>query len=221
MRLGDGVANSVKDHVDYMREISGDDTKVPVISEYGIFRSMNPMVRSQSHALYIARAIMEYAEQGSPYIQKHCLVDYYSSGAASLGPTQQAVIQAVAQGNLDSQKDGTASFKFFSTPSARIFEMLNSSFGSKMVDVALSNESTLSNGVSQHSVMASTDSNGTVYLAIVNFGLERCGDRRFERFPYQQGRSVRERCGLDWEDCQGPDAFRCKLRSGERSCPPR
>lgn len=171
MRLGDGVANSVKGHVDYMREISDDDSKVPVISEYGIFRSTNPMVRSQSHALFIARAIMEYAEQGSPYIQKHCLVDYYSSGADSLGPTQQAVIQAVAQNNLDSQKDGTGPFKFFSTPSASIFEMLNSSFGSKMVDVALSNESTLSNGVSQHSVMASTDSNGAVYLAIVNLGL--------------------------------------------------
>lgn len=171
MRLGDGVANSVKGHVDYMRKISGDDSKIPVISEYGIFRSTNPMVRSQSHALYVARAIMEYAEQGSPYIQKHCLVDYYSSGADSLGPTQQAVIQAVAQDNLDNQKDGTGSFKFFSTPSASIFEMLNGNFGSKMVGADLSNESTLSNGVAQHSVMASTDANGTVYVAIVNLGL--------------------------------------------------
>lgn len=171
MRLGDAVANNVEDHVDYMRKVSGDDSKVPVISEYGIFRSTNPMVRSQAHALFIARAIMEYAEQGSPYIQKHCLVDYYSSGADSLGPTQQAVIQAVAQNNLDDQKDGTGPFKFFSTPSASIFEMLNGSFGSKMVDVELSNESTLSNGVPQHSVMASTDADGAVYVAIVNLGL--------------------------------------------------
>lgn len=171
MRLGDGVANSVKGHVDYMREKSDDDSKVPVISEYGIFRSTNPMVRSQSHALYVARAIMEYAEQGSPYIQKHCLVDYYSSGADSLGPTQQAVIQAVAQDNLDNQKDGTGSFKFFSTPSARIFEMLNNNFGNKMVGATLSNEAMLSNGVSQHSVMASTSEDGTVYIAIVNLGL--------------------------------------------------
>ena len=171
MRLGDGVADRVQHHVDYMRTVTGDKTKVPVISEYGIFRSTNSMVRSQSHALYIARAIMEYAEQGSPYIQKHCLVDYYSSGADSLGPTQQAVIQAVAQDNLDNQKDGTGSFKFFSTPSASIFEMLNGNFGSKMVGVDLSNESTLSNGVAQHSVMASTDDNGTVYVAIVNLGL--------------------------------------------------
>ena len=47
-------------------------------------------------ALYIARAIMDYVELGSPYIQKHCLVDWYSSGADSLGPTQQAVIQALS-----------------------------------------------------------------------------------------------------------------------------
>lgn len=171
MRLGDSVASSVEGHVDYMRKISGDDAKVPVISEYGIFRSTNPMVRSQSHALFIARSIMEYAGQGSPYIQKHCLVDYYSSGADSLGPTQQAVIQAVAQSNLDDQKDGTGPFKFFSTPSASIFEMLNGCFGTKMVGTTLSNESTLSNGVPQHSVMASTDVNGTVYVAIVNLGL--------------------------------------------------
>ena len=58
MRLGDGVANNVQRHVDYMRKVTGDNTKVPVISEYGIFRSTNTMVRSQTHALYIARAIM-------------------------------------------------------------------------------------------------------------------------------------------------------------------
>ena len=45
MRLGDGVANNVQRHVDYMRKVTGDNTKVPVISEYGIFRSTNTMVR--------------------------------------------------------------------------------------------------------------------------------------------------------------------------------
>ena len=171
MYLGDGVAEKVQHHADYMHKVTGDNTKVPVISEYGIFRSVNPMVRSQTHALYIARAIMDYAELGSPYIQKHCLVDYYSSGADSLGPTQQAVIQAVAQDDLNNQKDGTGDFKFFSTPSARIFQMLSGGSGSKLVEATLSNEAKLSNGVSQHSVMASTDANGTVYIAIVNLGL--------------------------------------------------
>lgn len=171
MRLGDGVADTVRHHVDYMRQVTGDATKVPVISEYGIFRSTNSLVRSQTHALYIARAIMEYAEQGSPYIQKHCLVDYYSSGADSLGPTQQAVIQAVAQGNLDEQKDGSGAFRFFATPSAHVFAMLNSSFGDTEVAAELSNEAMLSNGVSQHAVMASTDADGTVYVALVNLAL--------------------------------------------------
>lgn len=171
MRLGDGVADTVQHHVDHMRQVTGDATKVPVISEYGIFRSTNSLVRSQAHALYIARAIMEYAEQGSPYIQKHCLVDYYSSGADSLGPTQQAVIQAVAQGNLDGQKDGSGEFKFFATPSAHVFSMLNSSFGDTEVATEVSNEAVLSNGVNQHAVMASTDADGTVYVALVNLAL--------------------------------------------------
>lgn len=59
--------------------------KVPVISEYGIFRSTSPLLRSQTHAVYIAKVLMEYVRLGSPYIQKHCLVDWYSSGADSLG----------------------------------------------------------------------------------------------------------------------------------------
>ena len=71
--------------------------KVPVISEYGIFRDTSALVRSQSHALYIAKVALEYVRLGSPYIQKHCLIDWYSSGADSLGPTQQAVIQAVPE----------------------------------------------------------------------------------------------------------------------------
>ena len=34
--------------------------KVPVISEYGIFRSTDTQVRSMTHALYIAKVMMEY-----------------------------------------------------------------------------------------------------------------------------------------------------------------
>ena len=171
MGLGDKVAAVVQGHVDYMRRVSGDAHKVPVISEYGIFRSTNPLVRSQAHALYVARAIMEYAAQGSPYIQKHCLVDFYSSGADSLGPTQQAVIQAVPMGDPEAQKDGTGEFRFFPTPTAGVFQMLNSTFGDTEVAAALANESRMSNGVGQHSVMASTDAEGNIYVAVVNLGL--------------------------------------------------
>ena len=169
MKKGDDQVSHVASYVDLMRRY--DETKVPVISEYGIFRSTDPLVRSQTHALYIARAIMEYARLGSPYIQKHCLVDWYSEGADALGPTQQAVIQAVA-GSGASTATGEGSFTFFKTPSASVFEMLNSDYGTSMVGVTLSSAPGLSNGVGQYDAMAATDAEGNVYLAIVNLGLE-------------------------------------------------
>lgn len=168
MKKGDNKAAQVENYVALMQKY--DETKVPVISEYGIFRSTDTMVRSQTHALYIARAIMEYVRLGSPYIQKHCLVDWYSEGADSLGPTQQAVIQAVSTGG--STADGTGEFRFFSTPSAHVFEMLNSSFGEQIINGSLNYERQLDNGVNQYSVMTSKDEEGNVYAAIVNLNLE-------------------------------------------------
>lgn len=168
MKKGDNKSAEVENYVALMQKY--DETKVPVISEYGIFRSTDAMVRSQTHALYIARAIMEYVRLGSPYIQKHCLVDWYSEGADSLGPTQQAVIQAVSTGG--STADGTGEFRFFSTPSARVFEMLNSSFGDQIISALLNYEQQLDNGVNQYSVMTSKDEEGNVYAAIVNLNLE-------------------------------------------------
>ena len=141
--------------------------KVPVISEYGIFRSTDSLVRSQTHAVYIAKVLMEYVRLGSPYIQKHCLVDWYSSGADSLGPTQQAVIQAVPQEGADMQT-GEGNFKFFATPSARIFEMINSSFGNEIIKTEFDEVIKLDNGVNAYSSLASKDSDGNVYVAIVN-----------------------------------------------------
>lgn len=168
MKKGDAQAAKVQNYVTLMQKY--DKTKVPVISEYGIFRSTDKMVRSQTHALYIARAIMEYVQLGSPYIQKHCLVDWYSDGADSLGPTQQAVIQAVSVGGDTATGEGE--FKFFSTPSARVFEMLNSSFGNQVTKASLNAKQTLDNGVAQYSVLTSKDEEGNIYAAIVNLNLE-------------------------------------------------
>ena len=141
--------------------------KVPVISEYGIFRSTDPLVRSQTHAIYIAKVLMEYVRLGSPYIQKHCLIDWYSSGADSLGPTQQAVIQAVAGADADT-KTGEGTFTFFSTPSAHVFKMLNTAFGDTIVSTEFSSVPTMSNGAKELSALASTDDDGTLHIAIVN-----------------------------------------------------
>ena len=106
--------------------------KVPVISEYGIYNNRESQLRSQTHAIYIAKTLMEYVRLGSPYIQKHCLIDWYSSGADSLGPTQQAVIQAVAQEGANTTT-GEGEFRFFSTPSARVFEMICKTFGTDVI----------------------------------------------------------------------------------------
>ena len=146
--------------------------KVPVISEYGIFRNTESQVRSQTHALCIAKVIMEYVKLGSPYIQKHCLSDWYSSGADSLGPTQQAVIQVVAQDGAD-KKTGEGNFAFFSTPSAHVFQMLNAGFGENVVEATFEKDSTMSNGVKTLSSLASVDEKGNMYVALANVDREK------------------------------------------------
>ncbi len=156
----------VKNYVNMLPE-----GKVPVISEYGIFRSTDSLVRSQTHAIYIAKVLMEYVRLGSPYIQKHCLIDWYSSGADSLGPTQQAVIQAVAQ-NGASTATGEGDFVFFATPSARVFQMLNSSFGTEILTGEFSTAEKLNNGVQAYSALVSKDDYDNYYAAIVNVDRE-------------------------------------------------
>lgn len=181
MNLGNNAINRVKHLTEEMRSISGDNTKVPVISEYGIFRSTNSMVRSQTHALYIARQIMAYIELGSPYIQKHCLVDWYSNGADSLGPTQQAVIQAVpvnhGEGNPNNgnTKTGEGDFTFFKTPSALVFQMFNGMFGNDILNTSLTEMEPLNNGVKPYDVIASKDAAGNFYVAITHLDLEKDG----------------------------------------------
>ncbi len=179
MSLGNGAVDRVRRETEEMRGISDDETKVPVISEYGIFRSEHTMVRSQAHALYIARQIMEYIKLGSPYIQKHCLVDWYSDGGDSLGPTQQAVIQAVAGADADT-KTGEGSFTFFKTPSALVFEMYNGKgdtpgFGDQILSATTSELPTLDNGVKSYDVLTSKDVEGNYYAAITYLDLEEDG----------------------------------------------
>lgn len=146
--------------------------KVPVISEYGIFRNTQTQLRSQTHAIYIAKVLMEYVRLGSPYIQKHCLTDWYTSGADTLGPTQQAVIQVVEGKDAD-KNTGEGEYTFFSTPSAHVFKMLNSGFGDNIIESVFSEVPTMSNGVKTLSALASKDNDGNVYIAIVNADRER------------------------------------------------
>ncbi len=151
--------------------------KVPVISEYGIFRSTSPLLRSQTQSVYIAKVLMEYIRLGSPYIQKHCLVDWYTPNADSLGPTQQAVIQAVPKEGA-STGTGEGKFEFFSTPSAKVFEMFSNSFsnGTKVVGTEFDHVETLANGTKAYSAIASKGEDGTLYTAVVN--TDRVNDKK-------------------------------------------
>ena len=151
MRLAENVGiQKVKNYVNMLPQ-----GKVPVISE--------------THAVYIAKVLMEYVRLGSPYIQKHCLVDWYSSGADSLGPTQQAVIQAVPQTGAN-QGTGEGNFRFFSTPSAKVFELFSNSFakGTKVVGTEFEHVETLANGTKAYSAIASKGDDGTLYVTVVN-----------------------------------------------------
>ncbi len=164
LKKADQKEQTVKDYVTLMRQY--DETKVPVISEYGIFRSTDPLVRSHTHAMYIAKSIMAYIKLDSPYVQKHCLIDWYSSGADSLGPTQQAVIQAVAQEGANNTY-GTGEYKFFSTPSARVFEMYNKNFGTSIVEASFNSNPEVVSGLEAFDVLVSYDDDN-LYIAITN-----------------------------------------------------
>lgn len=161
-------ANRCKSHVEsYVSRMPG---KLPVISEFGIYYNTSGQTRSQTHALYVARCMMDYAALGSPYIQKHCLSDYYTSGADALGPTQQAVIQVVPLAGADTST-GKGNFGYFATPSARIFEMFNSGFGTELLETSLDTTPTLSNSVESLPVLASRDETGNYSIAIENLDL--------------------------------------------------
>lgn len=164
-------ATKVRNHVAHMRQF--DEAKSPAVSEFGIFRSTDPMLRSQVGAIYTARAMIDYLKAGSPYVQRHTLSDWYSSGADSLGPTQQAVIQVVpleaGEGKAaGSTATGEGRFDYFATPSARVYELLHGNVGTQITEATFSANRTLQSNVTALSSMVSTDTDGNRYVLLVN-----------------------------------------------------
>lgn len=164
-------ATKVRNHVAHMRQF--DEAKSPAVSEFGIFRSTDPMLRSQVGAIYTARAMIDYLKAGSPYVQRHTLSDWYSSGADSLGPTQQAVIQVVpleaGEGKAaGSTATGEGRFGYFATPSARVYELLHGNVGTQITEATFSANRTLQSNVTALSSMVSTDTDGNRYVLLVN-----------------------------------------------------
>ncbi len=120
----------------------------------------------------IARAVHRQGRAGicsawQPYIQKHCLIDWYSSGADSLGPTQQAVIQAVPEDGA-STVTGEGRFGFFLTPSAYALQMLGNGIGDSVLTSTLGSTPTLGNGATALSALVSKDDDGNLRVIIVN-----------------------------------------------------
>ena len=86
----------VKALVDAMNQYAPGMGKVPVLSEFGVYNHNTQFVRGIGHAVYIANEMIDYIGFGTPYINKHCLVDY-PYGADNLGSGSQCVIQAIKQ----------------------------------------------------------------------------------------------------------------------------
>lgn len=79
------------------------------------------------------------------------------------------IIQAVPQTGAN-QGTGEGNFRFFSTPSAKVFELFSNSFakGTKVVGTEFEHVETLANGTKAYSAIASKGDDGTLYVTVVN-----------------------------------------------------
>lgn len=151
--------------VQELKELMGDG-KVPVVSEFGIYRHNSQFIRAIGHAVYIANEIIDYVNFGTPYLNKHCLVDY-PFGDDNLGTGAQCVIQAHV--NDDGTKD------FVSTPSAKAFSIFNNMTGSEQIGQTVTGNGVYytfeRNGSYEVPVLkaiSSKDDEGNIYVTAVN-----------------------------------------------------
>lgn len=148
-----------------LKELMGEG-KVPVVSEFGIYRHNMQLVRGIGHAVYLANEMIDYINLGTPYLNKHCLVDYpYASD--DLGNGAQCVIQAI--------RNDDGSYSFVSTPSAKMFSIFNHMTGSKQIGQEIAGNGTyytfVQNGnwdVPMVKTYATKDDEGNVYVTVVN-----------------------------------------------------
>ena len=151
--------------VQELKDLMGEG-KVPVVSEFGIYRHNSKFIRAIGHAIYIANEIIDYVNFGTPYLNKHCLVDY-PFGSDNLGTGAQCVIQSHVN------NDGTVDF--VSTPSAKAFSIFNNMTGNEQVeqtitgnDVYYTFERNGSYNVPVVKVISSKDEEGNIYVTAVN-----------------------------------------------------
>ena len=163
------LGRSLEHNISRVNELiaSMGEGKVPVVSEFGIYRHNSAFIRSIGHAIYIANEMIDYIGLGTPYLNKHCLVDYpYTSD--DLGTGSQCVIQAVY--------DEDQTLRFVSTPSAKAFSIFNHMTGTEQVEQTLNGNDTyytfeLNGGsydVPAIKVLSTKDDEGNVFVTAVN-----------------------------------------------------
>lgn len=163
------LGRSLEHNISRVEELiaSMGEGKVPVVSEFGIYRHNSAFIRSIGHAIYIANEMIDYIGLGTPYLNKHCLVDYpYQSD--DLGTGSQCVIQAVY--------DENGALRFVSTPSAKAFSIFNNMTGNEQVGQTLRGNETyytfeLNGGsyeVPAIKALSTKDEEGNVFVTAVN-----------------------------------------------------
>lgn len=163
------LGRSLQHNIARVRDLTSrmGDGKVPVISEFGIYNHNTKFTRSIGHAVYLANEMINYIDMGTPYLNKHCLVDY-PYGADNLGSGAQCVIQALKQ------PDG--SVRFVSTPSAQMFSIFNNMTGNQRVGETIKGNKTYyayklynkTYNVPLVKVLSSKDEEGNAYVTVIN-----------------------------------------------------
>ena len=136
--------------------------KVPVLSEFGIYKYNSKFIRSLGHAIYIGNEMIDYINYGTPYINKHCLSDYPYQ-ADSLGTGSQCVIQTIIE---------NGEHRFVMTPSAKLYEIMNGMSGDTQIKETILNNPTYYTyqgyDVKTIKTLTTKDEAGNVYLIVVN-----------------------------------------------------
>lgn len=100
---------------------------------------------------------MEFMKFNTAYTNKHCLIDF--PGGDILGPGKQALIQSIQQA------DG--SYRFYGTPSLKVFSILNEMTANNLIESNIKNNKKFYNNVdSIHSMITKDKDN--IYVLLIN-----------------------------------------------------
>ena len=156
-KIETNVITQVRSRENALKTYWTDGSKEVAISEYGIFNHPGDVVQTQTHAIYIAANIIEFMNVNTAYTNKHCLIDF--PGGDVLGPGKQALIQSIKQ------EDG--SYKFYGTPSLKVFTILNTMTGNELIKSTLTNNKKFYNNVDAIHTMVSKDEDN-IYVLLIN-----------------------------------------------------